>query len=72
MGDLYKGAFEDLEDMTHAKLKLKPGVTFGLWELGGKSVTLHQVDPNGSSHDVTVDDLPNLPVRFSNDEDVYE
>lgn len=61
----------DLEDMSHARLTLKPDVTLGLHRLGGKTVTFDVVDPSTDFHNVTVDDT-GMRLSFSNDEDVYE
>lgn len=63
----------DLEDMSLQELKLKEGFAHGVWKLGGKTVKLDIVDPDGDEHKATLeeDDLPEFRFTFSNDEDVY-
>lgn len=60
----------DLEDMSYSSQTLKPGVKFGLIELGGQVVQIQHVEPDSNSHTVKLPDGHML--EFGNDEDVYE
>lgn len=63
----------DIEDMSLVHLILKCGAAmWRLEDLGGKKVTVGIIDANNPEHTVTVDDHPEIILRFSNDEDVYE